>query len=780
MKKRFTGIVLTVLLVLSIIVLPAPKVHAASEMKVSDALIDVLKKQEGFSATPYWDNGHWSVGYGTTCPSDKVEYYKKHGITQAEALELLAKYVARFENAVNSFANKHGRSFNQHEFDALVSFSYNCGEAWTSDLDGYFNTSVRMNGTKNDVIYGFCLYSTSAGEYVLVKRRLFEANMYLYGIYDSGNGSPDVKYVYLDGNGGDLRHSICSYDASQNGQINAAFTRIPTGVDAQGNPFIYTLEGWYTEDGVKVEKLDSSLKNGQVLYAKWADPEGTIVEHPKGKTVNQKVTVVSGGVNVRKGPATFYAKTGFFSGGTVVTVTEVYETGDYTWGKTETGWFRLDYSNYVDQEEVTFPVNGTVTGDDVNVRSGPGTSYSKVGKKNKGDRVTITEEATGGSYRWGKMTDGNWICLDYVKYDVDGKAISGISMVRPPYKTEYVQKSESLRLEGALVQIEYSDGSTSAMNLTYYNVSGFSNETLGEVTVKVTYDGHSTSFQVTIIKATVTFLDWDGTVLSSEQYAYGETVTPPPDPYRAGDGTYNYVFCGWDKDIEPCAGNTVYTATYAQTTDPVPEPEPTPDPDPEPTPDPEPDPEPTPDPDPEPTPDPEPDPEPTPDPDPEPTPDPDPEPDPDPTPDPEPDPDPEAPTHITSSVYTIENGIICGISAGTTVQTLLEGIDQQAYVTVYKEDQALSGDTVLCTGMTVQLVYGGNTIETLTVVVTGDLDGEGAIDNKDVEYLLWYTLFPDSYPLFAAADFNGDGSVDNKDVEYLLWYTLFPDSYPLT
>lgn len=72
---------------------------------------------------------------------------------------------------------------------------------------------------------------------------------------------------------------------------------------------------------------------------------------------------------------------------------------------------------------------------------------------------------------------------------------------------------------------------------------------------------------------------------------------------------------------------------------------------------------------------------------------------------------------------------------------------------------------------------------TKTVVVpkraNGDLNGDQNIDNKDVEYLLWHTLFPGSYPLELFADFNFDGKVDNKDVEYLLWHTLFPDSYPL-
>ncbi len=63
--------------------------------------------------------------------------------------------------------------------------------------------------------------------------------------------------------------------------------------------------------------------------------------------------------------------------------------------------------------------------------------------------------------------------------------------------------------------------------------------------------------------------------------------------------------------------------------------------------------------------------------------------------------------------------------------------------------------------------------------IPGDVDMNGAVNNKDVEYLLWYTLFPESYPLHIEADFTGDGSVNNKDVEYLLWHTLFPETYPI-
>lgn len=63
--------------------------------------------------------------------------------------------------------------------------------------------------------------------------------------------------------------------------------------------------------------------------------------------------------------------------------------------------------------------------------------------------------------------------------------------------------------------------------------------------------------------------------------------------------------------------------------------------------------------------------------------------------------------------------------------------------------------------------------------VPGDVNGDQQVDNKDVEYLLWYTLFAEDYPLNAEGDVNGDGSINNLDVEYLLWHTLFAEDYPL-
>ena len=65
-------------------------------------------------------------------------------------------------------------------------------------------------------------------------------------------------------------------------------------------------------------------------------------------------------------------------------------------------------------------------------------------------------------------------------------------------------------------------------------------------------------------------------------------------------------------------------------------------------------------------------------------------------------------------------------------------------------------------------------------VFSGDFTGDDKVNNEDVIYLLWHTMFPESYPIETSADFTEDGKVNSEDVIYLLWHTMFPESYPLT
>ena len=64
--------------------------------------------------------------------------------------------------------------------------------------------------------------------------------------------------------------------------------------------------------------------------------------------------------------------------------------------------------------------------------------------------------------------------------------------------------------------------------------------------------------------------------------------------------------------------------------------------------------------------------------------------------------------------------------------------------------------------------------------VVGDFDGDDLVTDADVIWLLWYTVFPEDYPLNQSGDFDGDDLVTDADVIYLLWHTVFPEDYPLT
>lgn len=64
------------------------------------------------------------------------------------------------------------------------------------------------------------------------------------------------------------------------------------------------------------------------------------------------------------------------------------------------------------------------------------------------------------------------------------------------------------------------------------------------------------------IEYTVIFKNWDGEVLSTNIYHWGDEVIIPKNPIRESNNGYNYAFEGWDKEVVNCEGDAVYTAVY--------------------------------------------------------------------------------------------------------------------------------------------------------------------------------------------------------------------------
>lgn len=134
-------------------------------------------------------------------------------------------------------------------------------------------------------------------------------------------------------------------------------------------------------------------------------PEETVYE------ISDPITgrVLATELNIRKGPSTNYGVVGEFKKGESVTVTELQGT----WGKTDKGWVNTIFV-YFEGTMDNKTVNGTVTVDQLNVRSGPSTAYESKAKLNTGDKVEIIKQVVIRDKLWGYIGDG-WICMDYVE-----------------------------------------------------------------------------------------------------------------------------------------------------------------------------------------------------------------------------------------------------------------------------------------------------------------------------------------------------------------------------
>ena len=97
-----------------------------SEMHISKAGLDMIKHFEGLRLAPYDDVGSLAIGYGHSNRSNKLPVVTIDlRITEAEAEKILASDLIDYENRVKASITLP--VLKQHQFDALVSISYNWG-----------------------------------------------------------------------------------------------------------------------------------------------------------------------------------------------------------------------------------------------------------------------------------------------------------------------------------------------------------------------------------------------------------------------------------------------------------------------------------------------------------------------------------------------------------------------------------------------------------------------------------------------------------------------------
>lgn len=127
-------------------------------MKTSQEGINLIKKFEGCKLIAYkCPAGVWTIGYGHT---GGVKQGQK--ITQTQAEKYLKDDLTKYEKGVESLVKV---TLNQNQFNALVSFAYNCGlgalktstllkKLNKKDYKGASNELLRWNKASGRVLEG--------------------------------------------------------------------------------------------------------------------------------------------------------------------------------------------------------------------------------------------------------------------------------------------------------------------------------------------------------------------------------------------------------------------------------------------------------------------------------------------------------------------------------------------------------------------------------------------------------------------------------------------------
>lgn len=146
-------------------------------MQTSTAGLALIQQFEGYVGHMYHDAvGIPTIGYGHVIGANETPLLTAI-LSQAAATALLQRDLVRFEAAVKANVKV---ALTQHQFDALVSFTYNCGPAALekSSLLKWVNMGTTDKGTINRA---FSLWNEAGGKILeaLVSRRAKEAALYL-------------------------------------------------------------------------------------------------------------------------------------------------------------------------------------------------------------------------------------------------------------------------------------------------------------------------------------------------------------------------------------------------------------------------------------------------------------------------------------------------------------------------------------------------------------------------------------------------------------------------
>ena len=257
-----------------------------------------------------------------------------------------------------------------------------------------------------------------------------------------------LNYVKLDstntGNTGNTGNGGVIWEGSGNNNNNSGTSTYQLGVVTAtglnirsaagvGNPIVGSLRkgdqvkiyGQYTVNNTLWAKINvGEAKEGWVCMNYIS-----LVSNGNNNNTNNGTAIATGVVkantnlNVRSGAGTAAPKVGTITGGTTVYIYEKVTVGGVEWGRIGTNqWVSLAYvilnNSSTTPSVPSTPTTGTgtvISSTNLNIRTGPGANYTRVGALTPGTQITIYELATSGTQQWGRIGTNQWVCMSYVR-----------------------------------------------------------------------------------------------------------------------------------------------------------------------------------------------------------------------------------------------------------------------------------------------------------------------------------------------------------------------------
>ena len=155
----------------------------------SDKCVKMIKDFEGFRARAYKclpSEKYYTIGYGHYGIQNPNMV-----IDENVAETMLRNDMDNSAAAVREYNDKYNYNFNQHEFDALVSFVFNLGNGILSQL------TQEGTRSKKEIAAAMLLYVTDGTNVIegLVTRRKKENLLFIDGVYPFDLGVDEVQTV---------------------------------------------------------------------------------------------------------------------------------------------------------------------------------------------------------------------------------------------------------------------------------------------------------------------------------------------------------------------------------------------------------------------------------------------------------------------------------------------------------------------------------------------------------------------------------------------------------